>query len=162
MTQQNPKSNFTPITIQANANSKKRKDLSFKFNNIGSPNSSPSNQNKEGFCKYYMNEVYKAFYTEDQNYFSNLFRQHLFQTIQAYATFRFCSMVHVDEINKRLVNLPEYEKGKKQTLIFDLDETLIHCNTSGMGRTDVTLPIIFPSGEKLDASINIRPGCQDF
>lgn len=155
MTQQNPKTNYVPITVQTNNNLKKRKDLSFKFNNIGSPNSSPSHREK--FCKYYMNEVYKAFYTEDPNYFSNLFRQHLFQTIQAYSTFRFCSMVHIEEINKRLVNLPDFEKGVNKTLIFDLDETLIHCTEAQKTKGEITQPITFANGDQINVGINTRP-----
>ena len=157
MTQQNPKNNLYSVKTQVVQNPKKRKDLAFKYSNLGSPKSSPNNQNKEKFCKYYMNEVYKAFYTEDQDYFSNLFRYHLNQSIQAYATFRFCSMVHIDEINKRLVNLPDFEQGKRQTLIFDLDETLIHCTEAQKTKGEVNLPITFANGDQITVGINIRP-----
>lgn len=60
----------------------------------------------------------------------------------------------------------------KKTLIFDLDETLIHCNESTLIPYDVKLPIKFPGGETIEvvnlfetetnqyylqAGINIRP-----
>jgi len=39
----------------------------------------------------------------------------------------------------------------------DLDETLIHCNESLSVPHDVELEIKFPTGEQIDAGINIRP-----
>ena len=41
--------------------------------------------------------------------------------------------------------------------MFDLDETLIHCNDSIEEKSDVILAIKFPNGETIDAGINIRP-----
>lgn len=35
----------------------------------------------------------------------------------------------------------------KKTLVFDLDETLIHCNENSNIPSDVMLPIQFPTGE---------------
>lgn len=45
----------------------------------------------------------------------------------------------------------------KYSLILDLDETLIHCNENLSLPHDVTLKIKFPTGEKVDAGINVRP-----
>ena len=43
-------------------------------------------------------------------------------------------------------------------MIFDLDETLIHCVDDIEAETpDVVLKITFPNGEVIDAGINIRP-----
>ena len=68
-----------------------------------------------------------------------------------------------------MLNLPRDDKyiGKidwyfvsvvgKKTVVFDLDETLIHCNDSADEESDVVLAIKFPSGEIIDAGINIRP-----
>lgn len=48
-----------------------------------------------------------------------------------------------------------------KTIIFDLDETLIHCNENlNMGH-QVQLPITFPTGDIVQAGINIRPGAKD-
>ena len=47
-------------------------------------------------------------------------------------------------------------EGKK-TLIFDLDETLIHCVTGDIGMADIRLPISLQSGMTAVAGINIRP-----
>lgn len=47
-------------------------------------------------------------------------------------------------------------------MILDLDETLIHCNTNTSSKTDLMLPVKFPTGEKINAPINVRPHAQDF
>lgn len=41
---------------------------------------------------------------------------------------------------------------EKRTLVFDLDETLVHCNESVEKPSDVVLPIKFPSGETIKVS----------
>lgn len=48
-------------------------------------------------------------------------------------------------------------KTRKKTIVFDLDETLIHCNESTSIPSDIVLPITFPSGEQIEAGVNIRP-----
>ena len=46
--------------------------------------------------------------------------------------------------------------------MLDLDETLIHCNTTNPKSTDLRLPIQFPSGEQVEAPVNIRPFVNQF
>lgn len=38
----------------------------------------------------------------------------------------------------------------KKTVVFDLDETLIHCNESAGIASDVIIPIRFPNNEVVD------------
>lgn len=45
--------------------------------------------------------------------------------------------------------------------MFDLDETLIHCNENINIPHDVKIPIKFPTGEIIEAGINIRPYAHD-
>jgi CTD small phosphatase-like protein 2 len=45
----------------------------------------------------------------------------------------------------------------KKTLVFDLDETLIHCNESPTMPSDIKLMIKMQTGEIFEAGINIRP-----
>ena len=46
----------------------------------------------------------------------------------------------------------------KKTLIFDLYETLVHCIDDIDNQTfDLPLTVTFPSGETIQAGINIRP-----
>jgi CTD small phosphatase-like protein 2 len=59
---------------------------------------------------------------------------------------------------QKKVFLPKRPTHKdKKTIIFDLDETLIHCNESSDIPSDVVLPIKFPHGEIIEAGINVRP-----
>ena len=50
------------------------------------------------------------------------------------------------------------KKDNKKTLIFDLDETLIHCNDNQNIKSDAEIQVVFPTGEKIMAGINVRPG----
>lgn len=58
-------------------------------------------------------------------------------------------------IEKKILKLPKrigYESKNiwnldKKTIVFDLDETLIHCNETDEEPTDVVLPIEFPTGD---------------
>jgi CTD small phosphatase-like protein 2 len=61
-------------------------------------------------------------------------------------------------IDEKRLYLPKKDNNKK-TLVFDLDETLIHCNESTSIPSDVVLPIKFPTGEIIQAGINVRPYC---
>lgn len=56
------------------------------------------------------------------------------------------------------VNLPR-AKGyeDKKTIIFDLDETLIHCNENVYVPSDFKIKINFPTGEIIQVGINVRP-----
>lgn len=42
-------------------------------------------------------------------------------------------------------------------MVFDLDETLVHCNESLEQPYDIKIAIRFPNGESTEAGINIRP-----
>lgn len=62
------------------------------------------------------------------------------------------------EINKRSFNLPESQHGTQKTIIFDLDETLVHCvDDIETENPDVVLNVVFPNGEEVEAGINMRP-----
>ena len=46
----------------------------------------------------------------------------------------------------------------KKVVIFDLDETLVHCvDDPEHQKTDVVLEVKFPNGEVAEAGINVRP-----
>mmetsp|Transcript_106936 Transcript_106936/g.147968 ORF Transcript_106936/g.147968 Transcript_106936/m.147968 type:complete len:82 (+) Transcript_106936:755-1000(+) len=58
------------------------------------------------------------------------------------------------------VDLPEFNDPEKtQTIIFDMDETLIHCvDDAENDNPDVIIPIQFTDEpEPINAGINIRP-----
>lgn len=80
------------------------------------------------------------------------------QTYQAMMFCRYLKTVDPKVLAQKRVFLSKRESHKdKKTLVFDLDETLIHCNESVDLPCDVKLPIRFPHGEVIEAGINIRP-----
>jgi CTD small phosphatase-like protein 2 len=61
-----------------------------------------------------------------------------------------------EEIEQRMVDLPTSKHQK--TVIFDLDETLIHCiDDIENNPYDLPITVNFPTGETVQAGINIRP-----
>lgn len=59
--------------------------------------------------------------------------------------------------NKRIYLPKKSGFSNTKTLIFDLDETLVHCCDDLSQNPDVILPVTFPTGEVVNAGINIRP-----
>jgi hypothetical protein len=81
-----------------------------------------------------------------------VYREHLFQTFQALKCVR--SLPPVDPaqlMQKRLTLTKRLGYADKKTLIFDLDETLVHCNDN-LQTSDVVLPVRFPTGELISVS----------
>ena len=88
-----------------------------------------------------------------------IYREHLFQTFQALKFVKTLPPVNLEQLRDKRVNVARKKgcEGKK-TLIFDLDETLVHCcDENTEGKAMVTLPVVFPTGEVVQAGINIRP-----
>ena len=68
-------------------------------------------------------------------------------------------MVREEAIQDKLIYLPEpLNSEHKKVLIFDMDETLIHCvDDIETQNPDVLLEIDFPGEETVCAGINLRP-----
>jgi hypothetical protein len=78
-----------------------------------------------------------------------IYHEHLFQTFQALKFVKMLPQPDSEQLAAKRVNLarrPGYEQ--KKTIVFDLDETLVHCceDPATMG-ADVYLPVVFPTGE---------------
>lgn len=88
-----------------------------------------------------------------------IYREHLFQTFQALKFVRSLPPVDNAQIRSKRVTLSKpHGYAHKKTVVFDLDETLVHCCDSiEQDNPDVVLPIIFPTGEVVNAGIKIRP-----
>lgn len=78
-----------------------------------------------------------------------IYHEHLFQTFQALKFVKILPQPEPEQIAAKRVVLsrrPGYEQ--KKTLVFDLDETLVHCcEDPGTMGADVYLPVVFPTGE---------------
>ncbi|CAD8053195.1 unnamed protein product [Paramecium primaurelia] len=108
---------------------------------------------------YYISSLVEAFkHSFPQTSQQQLFRDHAIQTFNCIG---FCINLQESDqqiIQSKLLNLPPKLNCKYQkTVVFDLDETLIHCNENQTLKADVYLPITFPSGDTVQAGINIRP-----
>lgn len=88
-----------------------------------------------------------------------IYQQHLYVTYQAMSLVKTLSPLDPAAIKAKEVELPRmpgYEH--KKTIIFDLDETLIHCSRDIYdSKPDVFIPIVFTNGEFVEAGIHIRP-----
>ena len=64
-----------------------------------------------------------------------------------------------DDLEQKLVDLPPpLHPWITKTLVFELDETLVHCvDDIEAQNPDVVLSVTFPTGETVDAGINVRP-----
>jgi Dullard-like phosphatase family protein len=88
----------------------------------------------------------------------SIYEDHLFQTFEALKfvkTLPKADLKLLKEKTVRLAKKPGYED--KKTIIFDLDETLVHCVNDINTKCDVTLKINFPTGGAIDTRINVRP-----
>lgn len=88
-------------------------------------------------------------------------QDHLIQTYNALRFVKNLREVDPFELEKKRVNLPR-RKGyeNKKTVVFDLDETLVHCSEDPT-RAHVTIQITFPTGEVVNAGVNVRPFARD-
>ncbi|CAD8181027.1 unnamed protein product [Paramecium pentaurelia] len=104
---------------------------------------------------YYISSIIQSLRIKDSNKYDEKIRDHFQQTYQGLL---FANQLNLIFDEDKIVNLPRSNNLK--TIVFDLDETLIHCNESAQIPGDVILPITFPNGETVQASINIRPYAQ--
>lgn len=66
------------------------------------------------------------------------------------------SQPNIADIEARSVYLPDTQF--KKTIIFDLDETLVHCVDDIESLSyDLPISVTFPTGETVEAGINVRP-----
>ena len=81
--------------------------------------------------------------------------RHLYNTVAALKHIETMSPLPQEAIKSKEVNLDKKQRGAK-TVIFDLDETLVHC-VMDPNKAEVTIPIKLPTGEEALVGFNIRP-----
>ncbi|CAD8196979.1 unnamed protein product [Paramecium pentaurelia] len=149
-----------PIQQQSQLSRHQSLDINQSHNQITKPiinDKSYSSQKpiKDDNFLYYISSVARSIFIQQTNKVDEVVRDHIIQTIQG---LEYASNLTLEFQQDKIVNLPKTTHFK--TLVFDLDETLIHCNESVAVPGDIILPITFPNGEKIQASINIRPYAQ--
>lgn len=65
----------------------------------------------------------------------------------------------IEELSGYMIDLPftKEELEQKKIAIFDLDETLVHCESKEINKAQITLPVTMTSGQIAQVGINIRP-----
>ncbi|CAD8171913.1 unnamed protein product [Paramecium octaurelia] len=101
---------------------------------------------------YYISTVLSAIKNKRPTDLDELIKDHFSQTYQGLI---YASRLTIQFDPEKVINLPRSNNLK--TIVFDLDETLIHCNPNVSIPGDIILPITFPNDETVQASINIRP-----
>lgn len=85
-----------------------------------------------------------------------LHKEYMKQTFIALKSIRKFKRTPKEKLLEKMLNLPRsVENEGKKTIIFDMDETLIHCSGSNKGHVSISLN--FPNGKSLIAGLNIRP-----
>lgn len=112
---------------------------------------------------FYMQKLEVSFKECAEDEQSVLFRQHFKQTIQTLAMLANIGDSVKPYEDKQRVLLPPLKKTSTsgspdmKTIIFDLDETLIHCNEDQESACDTRVPVHFPTGEFTEVS-RAHPG----
>lgn len=90
--------------------------------------------------------------------YNKIYRDHLIQTYQSLKFVKELRPVDLQQLRAKRVTIPR-RKGYeyKKTVIFDLDETLVHCCEDSSIEPTIVLPIHFITGEVIEAPICVRP-----
>ncbi|KAM3147099.1 hypothetical protein pb186bvf_000815 [Paramecium bursaria] len=109
---------------------------------------------------YYLGKIRSSFCKPIlDDYFSKIYREHFYQTYQGIYVAQLLKPAEPSDLKNKQVQLKKKECYKdKITLVFDLDETLVHCNETTQLPYDVLLQIQINPVEIIKAGINIRPG----
>ena len=81
--------------------------------------------------------------------------RHLYNTVAALKHIETMLPLPQEVIKSKEVNLEKKSRGGK-TVIFDLDETLVHC-VMDPNKAEVVIPVQLPTGESTLIGFNIRP-----
>ncbi|CAD8144134.1 unnamed protein product [Paramecium pentaurelia] len=105
---------------------------------------------------YYISDVVNAFESKE-NYFNRLFKDH-FQS--SFISFKQCTYSKIIYKPKPVTIPNDLKDTKKYTLLFDLDETLVHCTLDLKLPCDKKLIIKLSQDETFQVGVSVRPGLQ--
>lgn len=74
---------------------------------------------------YYVTQMLKSLTSDKRDKILKQYFNHFLQNLKSFKFLKEKSPPQLEDVQKRMVEMPELEK--KKTLILDLDETLIHC-----------------------------------
>jgi CTD small phosphatase-like protein 2 len=103
--------------------------------------------------KYYVDELTKNYMGRD-----SLIREHLFSSMYY--------LQMLKQYDKTLlyhegVYVPAINDSSKFTIVFDLDETLVHCNDDDSEPYQIALSVSFSGFNTANAYLNIRPHARE-
>ncbi|CAD8095812.1 unnamed protein product [Paramecium primaurelia] len=107
------------------------------------------------FQVYYIGDLQNAILNQNARN-SEMFREHIVVSF-TYIPLIQKSVIDNKQIQDKKLNIP-FAQNKKynKTIIFDMDETLMHCNEDENDKCQFKIPIEFEDGERIVAGINIR------
>ncbi|CAD8165619.1 unnamed protein product [Paramecium octaurelia] len=110
--------------------------------------------------QYYLGKIKQVFtQPRKDDYFSSLYREHFFQTYQGIYAASHLRIADPNDFKKKAIKIKRKEQHTdKISVIFDLDETLVHCNESILQKSDFLLNIKMSPNLVVKAGVNIRPG----
>lgn len=107
--------------------------------------------------KYFIDSVIEA-YSSPTASKRELWLDYFSQTVQCMHFLRTMEPIPLEISQQKFLSLPKTSHDyRKKTLVFDLDETLVHCNEHVEVRSDIVIAVKFGNGTCIDAGINIRP-----
>ncbi|CAD8159653.1 unnamed protein product [Paramecium pentaurelia] len=129
----------------------------FQFPQVPDDQQEQVNDNLEEI--YYIQKVKQAVLLQNQNdYFTRLYRNHFKQLCQELSIGIKLKPANYTDIKNKQVKLDKLNKYKNSiTLVFDLDETLIHCNERDHKLYDAILTVNVNKTQQVQAKINVRP-----
>jgi hypothetical protein len=90
---------------------------------------------------------------ETQETVEDVYKDHLYSTFNALRFIKSMTKPTAEQIYSKRVNLPKKGGTNRKTLIFDLDETLVHCCEEDLlPNADIVLPVKLPSGDVINVS----------
>ncbi|CAD8144229.1 unnamed protein product [Paramecium octaurelia] len=105
---------------------------------------------------YYISDVVSAFESKE-NYFNRLFKEHFSSSCMA---LKQCANSKIIYKPKPVIIQNNPQNIKKYILLFDLDETLVHCTLDLKLPCDKKLIIKLSQDETFQVGVSVRPGLQ--